>query len=185
MHGLELYDSILTPQQCNQIIHLFEQDNRKRPGIVGSKDVRSDLKQSTDLECNLNDSDYQQYNELILPGLHHAFQKFKNKYMFLDYISAWSITPYYNIQRYQDGEGYFAAHCEHSPHYPNRILAWMIYLNTASCGTEFPYQKITLRAVQGNVAIWSAAWTHPHKGVTPNIGTKYIATGWCEYTNDI
>ena len=29
--------------------------------------------------------------------------------------------------------------------------------------------------------MWSAGWTHPHKGVTPNVGDKYIVTGWCEY----
>jgi hypothetical protein len=34
----------------------------------------------------------------------------------------------------------------------------------------------------GRAAIWSAAWTHVHKGVTPNIGDKYIATGWCQFS---
>ena len=66
---------------------------------------------------------------------------------------------------------------------PQRILAWMIYLNDAECGTEFPYQDITLEAKAGRLALWPAAWTHPHKGVTPNIGNKYIATGWYEYEN--
>ena len=30
----------------------------------------------------------------------------------------------------------------------------------------------------GRTVIWPAGWTHPHKGVTPNKGLKYIATGW-------
>ena len=29
--------------------------------------------------------------------------------------------------------------------------------------------------------MWPAYWTHPHKGVTPNVGDKYIATGWLNY----
>ena len=86
-----------------------------------------------------------------------------------------------NIQYYTDGEGYSQAHCEHSSTYPNRMLAWMIYLNNAKCGTEFPYQQIKVRALRGQGAMWSAAWTHPHKGVTPNVGDKYIVTGWCNY----
>ena len=38
-----------------------------------------------------------------------------------------------------------------------------------------------VEAEQGKGVIWPAGWTHPHKGVTPNIGNKYIATGWFEY----
>jgi hypothetical protein len=184
MLGLEVYDQVLTPEQCNEIIALFEHDDRKSPGIIGTNQLNPNVKQSTDLHASFNDSSFKQYNDLILPGLHRAFHKFKDTYTFLDYALPWSLTPDYNIQQYQDGQGYFTPHCEHTPYYPYRILAWMIYLNTATCGTEFPYQQITLNAIQGNVAIWSAAWTHPHKGVTPNVGMKYIATGWCEYTND-
>ena len=33
-------------------------------------------------------------------------------------------------------------------------------------------------AKAGRLVIWPSAWSHPHKGVTPNKGLKYIATGW-------
>ena len=59
--------------------------------------------------------------------------------------------------------------------------AWMIYLNDAESGTEFPYQEIVLQPKQGLCAVWPAYWTHPHKGVTPNRGDKYIATGWINF----
>ena len=69
-------------------------------------------------------------------------------------------------------------HNESSGTYPYRILAWMVYLNDAVSGTEFPYQERTVTPKTGRTAIWPAGWTHPHKGVTPNMGVKYIATGW-------
>ena len=61
------------------------------------------------------------------------------------------------------------------------MLAWMVYLNDASSGTEFPYQNMTIQAKTGRTVIWPAAWTHPHRGVIPNVGVKYIATGWFYY----
>lgn len=182
-HGLEIYTDVLTPEACNTVIHLFNQDDRRAPGMSTkhADKVVSDSKISTDLMCNLLDDQWQYYNQLIYPGIRTMVENIKQTYLFLDHCDYWRICPYYNIQYYGEGEGYFTPHCEQGNRYPERMLAWMIYLNTAQCGTEFPYQKIKVRALQGQGAIWSAAWTHPHKGITPNIGDKYIATGWCEY----
>ena len=57
----------------------------------------------------------------------------------------------------------------------------MIYLNYAKSGTEFPYYNKTIRAKKGRLVLWPSQWTHIHKGVTPNVGVKYIATGWYGY----
>lgn len=182
-HTIEIYSDVLSPEACNTVIHLFNQDDRRAPGKttkVGELTV-SDSKISTDLMCDLLDNQWEQYNQLIYPGIRTMVDSIKQRYLFLDYCDHWRICPYYNIQYYGDQEGYFTAHCEQGSRYPNRMLAWMIYLNSAECGTEFPYQQMKVMAIQGQGAIWSAAWTHPHKGVTPNIGDKYIATGWCEF----
>ena len=58
----------------------------------------------------------------------------------------------------------------------------MLYLNTINNkgGTEFPYQKITFNAIKGNLIIWPADFTHPHKGVISETEEKYIVTGWFE-----
>ena len=58
----------------------------------------------------------------------------------------------------------------------------MLYLNNAKSGTRFYYpdliQNKVVNAKRGRIVIWPAYWTHPHSGVTPNKGDKYIATGW-------
>jgi len=180
MHGLEIYPDTLSPQHCQQIIHLFNNDDRRTIGTTADG-IMNDRKKSTDIYCNFDDPQFIEYNKLIAPAVLSMTNKIKEQYLFLDYCDYWKVDQWYNIQYYGDGEGYFKAHCEHSSVYPHRMLAWMIYLNTAECGTEFPYQKIKVRALQGQGAMWSAAWTHPHKGVTPNIGDKYIITGWCVF----
>ncbi len=60
----------------------------------------------------------------------------------------------------------------------------MIYLNTVTDGggTYFSNYDKTLDAVQGDVVIWPAYWTHHHRGIPSPTETKYIATGWFEHT---
>lgn len=114
---------------------------------------------------------------------------YKQSHPFLNNISPWQLHPWYNLQYYSEGQGYSALHCEHDSNYidkgsdgsKDRMLAWMIYLNNAECGTNFPEQRLTITPAEGLGVIWPAYWTHPHKGVTPNIGDKYIATGWFHY----
>ena len=58
----------------------------------------------------------------------------------------------------------------------------MLYLNTVTDkgGTEFPYQHIITPAIKGNLIIWPAEFTHPHRGVISPTQKKCIVTGWFE-----
>ena len=47
-------------------------------------------------------------------------------------------------------------------------------------GTEFPFQNVILSATKGDLALWPAEFTHPHKGIISPTQEKYIATGWFE-----
>ena len=102
----------------------------------------------------------------------------EEKYPMLEDLSLWNVGPDYNIQKYIEGEGYYIMHCEHDVPDLNRIMAWMFYLNDAKCGTRFYYPTRDVKAKRGRLVIWPASWTHPHSGITPNRGIKYIATGW-------
>ena len=121
-------------------------------------------------------------NELVYSFIHKSVSSYVEKYPYLTKLnetSHWRLCPSYNIQRYiGEEEGFFNLHNENSGSHPYRMLVWMVYLNDAKCGTEFPYQERTAIPKTGRTVIWPADWTHPHKGVTPNQGTKYIATGW-------
>ena len=181
---IEVYN-IFTPDACNTIINAFNIDDNRCQGTTGADVLKPDWKQSTDLGCNFTCDDTQLYNDIIRPGLQDALNMYVDKYHVLKTGAAFTVDDVYNIQHYKDGEGYFALHIEYMP-WPNtnfmyRNLAWMINLNDAQCGTEFVLQNQILQAQQGNVSIWPAYWTHHHKGVCPNIGDKYIATGWCVY----
>ena len=180
-NGLEIYDNILTSEECAEIISLYESNENKRSGEVGRNIVDPTIKKSTDIGLSFISPSSKKYNKILRPALNTAAKKFISTYDILNKISPWRLECSYNIQKYTDDEGYFSLHCEQEIITSYRILAWMIYLNDAECGTEFPYQDLIVKAKEGRCVLWSAGWTHAHKGVTPNRGKKYIATGWYEY----
>ena len=86
------------------------------------------------------------------------------------------------VQRFDEGQGYHGVHSETMGiEANNRMLVWMIYLNNAKCGTRFYDPRRDVKAKQGRLVMWPPDWTHPHSGITPNKGKKYIVTGWFSY----
>lgn len=91
-----------------------------------------------------------------------------------------------NLQRYRAGRGgYPYWHCELYPRDPNaeqlhRHLLWTIYLNDGfdAGETEFLYQQRKITPRTGSLLIAPTAFTHTHRGNTPQGGDKYIATSW-------
>ena len=180
MHDfLEIYDDDYTYAGCDEIIKFFDQTYTSKP--AGLKAFNRN-RQKVCSTITLNFGEDWEINDSVYVFVRLAIEKYREKYDYLnsiDKISQWRLCPSYNIQRYNgEEEGFFSLHNETSGSYPYRMLAWMIYLNDALCGTHFPYQEKTVIPKTGRTVIWPAAWTHPHKGVTPNEGLKYIATGW-------
>ena len=187
---------VLAPHECERIIDYYHNDDRKQRGQVIGEANLDEVKRSTDIYVKFgdkwdNEAD-DKYTDIILPAVNYAVNQWIENHKFLITMPPFRVFESYNIQYYKDGEGYFGLHCECQPDdvngdaYVYRMGAWMIYLNDAESGTEFPYQELVLQPKQGVCAVWPAYYTHPHKGVTPNRGDKYIATGWINffYSND-
>lgn len=179
---IEVYNNSLSREDCTRLINLYENEDISRKIYGNSSPFVKAKKIAHTLSLNLRSNYHSQYNSHINPLLIRYIKKYKEKYSYLDNQEDWSVCSKYNFQKYEDGEGYYSLHHEHSCIYPYRMLVWMIYLNDAKCGTEFTHQKRVIKPKTGRLVIWPAAWTHAHKGVTPNKGLKYIITGWFSYT---
>lgn len=91
-----------------------------------------------------------------------------------------------NLQRYRAGQGgYPYWHCELYPKDASceplhRHVLWTIYLNDGfrDGETEFLYQQRKIVPRTGSLLIAPTAFTHTHRGNTPQGGDKYIATSW-------
>jgi len=172
---------------CISLIDFFEKHPNKQKGYVyhglNNLGIASSAKDSTDLTINFNKS-----NDSCIFNLHHylceEIHNYKEKYDFLKELEFWKLEERFNIRKYIKDQAFHKIHCEHGPgDCSTRILAWMVYLNDVKNGGEtfFPYQKKKFKSRRGDILIWPAFWTHPHKGIPSNTETKYITTGWISF----
>ena len=179
---IEIYDDALSQKECEILINQFEKSDEKDVGRT-TGGYAPDQKKCMQLSVDLNDRSV--ISTVVKPNLISCIKQYREKYRdHLYQTSAWNLYHEASFQKY-DGEedGYKVWHCEHHPTpecCSKRIMAWMFYLNDAKCGTEF-YDRPTIKAKRGRCVIWPAFWTHLHRGVIPNIGLKYIVTGWISY----
>ena len=180
MNHIQIYDNVLSKESCHEIIQYLETSPDTVMGKIG-KGIDLKIKHSTDISIWMNklrnESEYN-ITANIINTLNIGIKKYINTFPFLEEIERWDVSNVYNIQRFNEGQGYYKMHCEYNALDNNRVLAWMIYLNNAKCGTRFYYPQRDIKAKRGRLVIWPADWTYPHSGITPNKGVKYIATGW-------
>ena len=181
-----VYDNILTHNDCQIIIDEFEKSPQKGPGVLRRNNtdrlIEKRVKDSTDLCICFNENT--PMVNLIGSHLAGGVKKYRKDYPSVDLVEEWQLFPFFNVQRYHPGQGFYQPHCETSDGNTPRILAWMIYLNTVTDGgqTRFPDYDLNLEAVEGRLAIWPAYFTHIHHGLTSPTQTKYIATGWYSFS---
>ena len=183
-------ENIVSSRDCKNLIKYFEKHTElHESGKQGKHEVNPKLKLSTDICFLPEDSSNKECVKYLTPFLKSLDKEVFNTYckrfgLGLLQMDSWSLCPYFNIQRYFPGEGYFNWHSESSSNETaSRKLVWMFYLNNVeNGGTEFYYQNLCTEAKEGSLVIWPADWTHMHSGQTEQNNVKYILTGW--YTFD-
>jgi hypothetical protein len=180
-------ENALTSELCNAFIDTFEISNEKKPGILyGPNGISSTgNKKSTDITFHpgyLQDTQWGPLLSQLIPIIQKGQQDYINRHQLaMSKVDAFDISPLFNMQRYEPEEGFYGWHCERaSIEYSNRILVWMIYLNTITDRgeTEFYYQHHFEPAIEGKLVIWPSDWMYLHRGVPSLTQTKYILTGW-------
>ena len=180
----------LVPKEtCQSIIDWFESNPEQHySGLLGTEEGPSslDLSKKKDTEISLYHSDLPWLMQYIGMGI----EQYIKNYPIIDNAAPWRVEDYWKIQRYLPNESFSYLHFE-NPMYKeataNRVLAWMIYLNDVTEGgeTEFPDQGKKFQPRVGDLLIWPAYFTHPHRGIASKTQTKYIATSWISVTDKL
>ena len=94
----------------------------------------------------------------------------------------------FNIQRYQQLQHFQKVHAERfGIQTLHHLSAWMTYLNDVSPVegglTIFSHYGIEIQPQNAHTLIWSAEWSHAHKGSILNANSKYIITGWMHFAS--
>jgi hypothetical protein len=172
-------------QVCDELIRFFKQSDKQHPGIIGEGIVDKNTKDSIDVIVPFAEFErpvMRRYLNMLMV----VVRAYVNKYERAGETGNWYITEAINIQYYQPGGGYPAWHTERTSNripFVNRHLVFMTYLNDVydQGGTEFLYQKLTVRPKKGLSLIWPTDWTHTHRGIISPTEEKYIITGWFDF----
>ena len=181
---VSIYQNAISSDDCKYIIDSINSTNLL-PGTMGGI-VNPEMKDS--LVSPRYFTDLSPISIIIGNALESCKEEYIKKHPQLNRIHKWDVDDAYNLQKYNPGQGYHISHCENAGGLSlMRVLSWMIYLNTVNNGgtTSFDNYNIQTTAVEGSLLIWPAYWTHFHHGVVSLTETKYIATGWCSYTDPI
>ena len=176
---------VVTAEDCKEVICFFEsRKDLQVSGCIGDNLLDSSGKKDTEiiLEPHLLTTQFSYLGSALNEGI----EFYKKQYPFVEEICSWGLKEIFKIQRYKPMEGYFSLHCENDGDGENiskRCLAWMIYLNDVKEGghTEFPTQNKKFQPRRGDVLLWPAYFTHPHRGIVSKTQTKYIVTGWLSH----
>lgn len=177
---------VLTKEQCEEIIDIFEANEKYSfPGYIGGG-IDEEVKHSVDF--TVSDRTMSLVKRLYGDRLDDVIDKMIDEmYRYMDKFPVFlntrvSVDPY-NIQRYLPGQGFKGWHYETTKDNV-RLFVWMIYLNDVDDGggTEFMFQKHIEPAEQGKLLFFPADWTYTHRGQVSHTQTKYILTGWISLT---
>ena len=189
---------------CKKLINKFENNPKQHSkGVVGDnnkgqKVVAHKVKDDTEIQFDPSflATDWKNDLETITKQVEVNMKKYVERYSFTDDASQLPCGLHgiadicleggFNMQRFDPGKGFFTYHCETGADSNSyRQIVWMIYLNDIEekGGTLFKYQNMRIAPEAGKMLIWPAGWTHFHKSEVAPKETKYIITGWYQYSH--
>ena len=178
---ISVYENVLIPDECEYYINLVE--HYISNGVITKEDRAY---HNTD-HFSINFNNDVSYNILSGDNLSMEFLP-KIKDFVGDYLKKFSVLGQEKLLIYDTkAKKIPIAGGFHSWHYENtglqvsaRKLVIQLYLNTIEEGgeTEFLYINKRIKAKQGRLIIFPAAFTHTHRGNPPIGQDKYIVSTW-------
>tara|TARA_R100000388_G_scaffold59325_1_gene43658 strand:- start:33 stop:623 length:591 start_codon:yes stop_codon:yes gene_type:complete len=121
--------------------------------------------------------------------IHDVLAKYTPQYaeQFPSFAMANHTSCITKVQKTVPKGGFHIWHAEHGKEldFVNRTLTWTLYLNDVPEGegeTEFLEYGVKVQPKKGRLCYFPAAWTHTHRGNPVYTTTKYIATGWYQFS---
>jgi hypothetical protein len=180
---------------CNEIISMFEEETNKYEGVTAiglNKNIKDTLDFIIPRDNNIKwnkidkflskelDRNIKKYISNLSKKLDTTQENSILKYNVCD--TDFLITGEFMIQKYIENKGRYIYHNDATIDYTNkksRVLTYIFYLNDVDEGghTEF-YGELKIKPKAGQLVLFPATWTYPHRGMMPKSSDKYIITGW-------
>ena len=178
---------------CKDIIAFYEENKKTQltklrdyqtHGVVDGAISVVEVKNAKVIDDTLKVHGFDTFtNQFLTIFWNEVYTKYVERYIGLGGMAKHTIYDI-KIQKTLPEGGFHRWHMEKSgKEYRDRIMAFMLYLNTIESGgeTEFLHQRLKFKPNQGDFLLWPVSYTHTHRGDPPFSGDKYILTGWVEF----
>ena len=186
-----VYDNAFSEDYCDRLIQHFEWCQRANRTYSRPEAERF----KRDESVSLNPVGTHEIN-FMTPNIMEFMDEFNDRFWntcYKDYMNRYSVlsdydnhTIYaYKVQKTEPGGGYHVWHCEDGcKTFMGRTGVYILYLNDVDEGgeTEFLYMSKRVPAKKGRLVIFPPNYPWAHRGNPPLSGTKYIMTGWTEFS---
>ena len=189
---IRVYDNAVSKEFCRSLIDYFEwcRENNKtwqrhEASSLYKKDESTVLNPTNFWDINFSSEHLGGFiNEFNTSFWDICYPQYLKDFDVLNGFTRHTIYTF-KVQKTIPSTGYHVWHCEHgSVEFSRRIGAYILYLNDVPEGgeTEFLYQRLRVSPKEGTLVIFPASYTHTHRGNPPLRGSKYIMTGWIEFS---
>lgn len=171
---INIYDNILTKEQCLYYISLIEKGERKTGKYIGPNGlpiINKKVKLSEDISLCV---EYPQVGKELLKITAGVIYKYEND---LGIRIPVTKTEQFKGRVYRKGLGHYKAHIDVAkPITYGRMITIIYYLNDIEEGGElyFENQGITVEAKAGRVVCFPPYWPWCHQAFPPLKGDRYI-----------
>ena len=186
-----IYDGFFSPMFCDKLIEYHEWclSNNK----TFSRNESSLRKKDESICLNPTNVHEIEYTSDNLAGAISEFNSIFWDVCYKNYVDTYStLNEYdnhtiftYKIQRTDPGGGYHIWHCDSGDKpFARRVGTYLLYLNDVEEGgeTEFLYLHKRISPKKGRLIIFPPNFPWTHRGNPPLSSTKYIMTGWMEFS---
>jgi hypothetical protein len=186
-----IYDNFFSEEFCDNLISYFEWCRANNKSFD-----RTELeKYKKDSSCILNPTNLHEIN-FSYSNIQSFIGEFNDVFWnqcYKDYLQQYSVLSDYDqhtvftykVQRTDPSGGYHIWHAEDgSKEFSKRVGVYILYLNDVEDGgeTEFLYLSKRVKAKKGRLVIFPPNYPWAHRGNPPLSSSKYILTGWTEYS---
>jgi hypothetical protein len=172
-----IYEDVLSPDFCEDVIRRFEADPRKVKGMTASGAhgvVDRRVKSTTEILLWTHAEGWEDLNQTIVESLQRCLKDYMGRWGRAFPIGVYPEEP--RITRYLQGEGFYAWHSDNIGRSPTRVITAIWYLNTVERGgeTDYRWQGVAVKPKVGRLLLCPVGWPFLHRGNPPESGPKYI-----------
>ena len=184
------YDNAISPLLCKTIIDMYEKEDNRYNGVVGSG-YNPDIKETIDFVIPTSVYRWERIYSFLNKELAKNLKTYFNQLNVIDKCNILSprfinsnFLQYdaFMMQKYFKNKGKFDYHHDFLCDFEKsryRIITFIFYLNDVIEGGETEIWGHThIKPTAGKLLLFPASWTFPHCGKMPISSDKYIITGW-------